>query len=200
MSGMTVGCTYFDKPGEDNTASTLQIALDRARELGIRSVLVASTRGGTGLRAAELFRGFNLVVISHSAGFGRLNHQELTEDNRKAIEAAGARVLTCQHAFGGVDLAVRKKLKAYGLGEIIAETLCIFGQGMKVVCEMALMAADAGLIVVPEPVIAIAGTDRGADTAVVIRPTNAQSFFSMRIMEILCKPRFWSGESRSESA
>jgi hypothetical protein len=45
-------------------------------------------------------------------------------------------------------------------------------------------------------VIAIAGTGRGADTAVVLRPTNAQTFFDMRIMEILCKPRFDSPKGR----
>jgi hypothetical protein len=53
------------------------------------------------------------------------------------------------------------------------------------------MAADAGLIRAGEPAIAIAGTGRGADTAVVLRPANAQTFFDMRIMEVLCKPGFY---------
>ena len=124
------------------------------------------------------------------------NYQELTEENRRAIEAAGARILTCQHAFGGVGRAVRRKLGTYELEEIIAYTLRIFGEGMKVACEIALMAADAGLVRTDEPVIAIAGTGRGADTAVVLRPANAQDFFDMRIMEILCKPRFDSPKGR----
>ncbi len=92
--------------------------------------------------------------------------------------------------------AVRKKLGTYELEEIIAYTLRIFGEGMKVVCEIALMAADAGLVRTDEPVIAIAGTGRGADTAVVLRPANAQTFFDMRIMEILCKPRLDSPKGR----
>jgi hypothetical protein len=194
VSEVTVGCTYFSRPGEHNTARVLEIARTRAEELGIRSVLVASTRGQTGVRAAEVFRGFDLVVVSHSAGFREPNQQELTGENRRAIEAAGGRILTCQHAFGGVGRAVRKKLKTYELDEVIAYTLRIFGEGTKVICEMALMAADAGLVQVHEPVIGIAGTSRGADTAVVVNPTNAQTFFDMRIMEVLCKPRFFPGE------
>jgi hypothetical protein len=131
-------------------------------------------------------------VVTHSTGFKEPNYQELTEENRRAIEAAGAKVLTCQHAFGGVGRAVRKKLGTYEVNEIMAYTLRIFGEGTKVACEIALMAADAGLVRTDEPAIAIAGTGRGADTALVLRPANAQTFFDMRIMEILCKPRFAS--------
>ena len=137
-----------------------------------------------------------MVVVTHSTGFKGPNHQELTEENRRAIEAAGAKILTCQHALGDVGRAVRKELGTYELEEIIAYTLRILGEGVKVACEIALMAADAGLVRTAEPAIAIAGTGRGADTAVVLRPTNAQTFFDMRIMEILCKPRFASPKGR----
>jgi hypothetical protein len=190
MSEITIQGVYFEKPGRGNTERTLQIAKARAEELGLRTILVATVSGATGVRAAEELRGFNVILVTHSTGFKEPNYQELTEENRRAIKAAGAKILTCQHAFGGVGRAVRKKLGTYELEEIIAYTLRIFGEGMKVACEMALMAADAGLVRTDEPVIAIAGTGRGADTAVVLRPANAQTFFDMRIMEILCKPRF----------
>jgi hypothetical protein len=190
MSEIMVQGVYFEKQGRGNTERTLQIAKARAEELGIRTILVATTSGATGVRAAEEFRDFNVVAVTHSTGFKQPNVQELTEENRQAIEAAGAKILTCQHAFGGVGRAVRKKLGTYELEEIIASTLRIFGAGMKVACEITLMAADAGLARTDEPVIAIAGTGRGANTAVVLRPANAQTFFDMRIMEILCKPRF----------
>ena len=196
MSEIRVQSVYFEKQGRGNTERTLQIAKARAEELGIRTILVATTRGATGVRAAEEFRGFNVVVVTHSTGFKEPNHQELTGENRQAIEAAGAKILTCQHALGGVGRAVRKKLGTYELEEIIAYTLRIFGEGMKVVCEIALMAADAGLVRTDKPVIAIAGTGRGADTAIVLRPANAQTFFDLRIMEILCKPRLDSPKGR----
>jgi hypothetical protein len=63
------------------------------------------------------------------------------------------------------------------------------GEGMKVVYEIAVMAADAGLARTDEEIIAIAGTGRGADTAVVLKPANARDFFDIRVKEILCKPR-----------
>jgi len=195
MDNTTINCTYFARPGKENTERVFQIAGARAEQLGIRSIVVATTTGQTGVRATEVFKGYNLVLVTHSTGFKEPNYQELTEENRTAIEAGGGRILTCQHAFGGVGRAVRKKLQTYELEEIIAYTLRIFGEGMKVSCEIALMAADAGLIRVGEPTIAIGGTGRGMDTAVVLRPANAQSFFDLRIMEVLCKPAFYEEDS-----
>jgi len=196
-SAVQVLTTYFEKQGEDNTERTLELAKRRAEELGIKTILVASTRGDTGVMACEVFRGCDVVVVTHSTGFKEPNHQELTGENRVAIEAARGKVLTCQHAFGGVGRAVRKKLNTYELEEIIAYTLRIFGEGMKVVVEMALMAADAGLVRTDEAasshvrsgVIGIAGTGKGADTAVVLKPANVQAFFDLKVLEVLCKPR-----------
>ncbi len=189
MSETTVKSVYFEETGRQNSARTLEIAKQRAEELGIRTVLVASTLGETGAQAARQFQGYDVVVVTHSAGFRGPNTQELTEENRAAIETAGARILTCQHALGGIGRAVRKKWGTYQVDEIIAQTLRIFGEGMKVVVEIALMAADAGLARVGEPCIAIAGTGRGADTAVVLVPAHVQQFFDLRVMEVLAKPR-----------
>jgi hypothetical protein len=192
MDDHTVPCTYFGKRGKDNTPRVLEMAKARAEELGIQSVVVATTTGYTGALASQVFAGYNLIAVTHSTGFKEPNYQELSEENRKTIKANGGKILTSQHGFGGVGRAVRKKLGTYELEEIVAYTLRTFGEGMKVVCEVSLMAADAGLIAVGQPVIAIAGTGRGADTAVVLRATNAQSFFDMRVMEVLCKPGFYS--------
>ncbi len=179
---------YFENPGPENTDRTLEVALARAMDLGIQTILVASTKGDTGVKAVKKLKGIETVVITHSAGFKSPNSQELLPENRAAIEASGGKVLTCMHAFGGVNRAVRIKLGAYQLDELIAFALRTLGQGFKVCVEIALMAADAGLVKVGEPCIAIGGTGRGADTAVVLSPANAQSFFDIRVHEILCKP------------
>jgi len=187
---ITSPAIYFLKTGPSNTEATIEAAAHRAEELGVRHVCVATTTGRTAVQAARRFKGSNVVVVTHSTGFSRPGEQELTPENKRLIEAAGARVLTCQHAFGGVGRAVRKKLGTYELEEIVAFTLRVFGEGTKVAVEIALMAADAGLIPVGEPCIAIGGTGRGADTAVLLMPANAQTFFDLRIMEIIAKPRF----------
>jgi hypothetical protein len=189
MSETVIQSVYFEKPGKENTARTLEIAKQRAGALGVKTVLVATTRGDTGAQAAQLFQGHNVVAVTHSTGFKEVNTQELTDENRAAIESAGGKVLTCQHAFGGVNRAVRRKWNTYQLDEIIAQTFRTFGQGVKVCAEIAPMAADAGLVRTGEPCIAIAGTGRGADTAVVLIPVNAQDFFNLKILEILAKPR-----------
>jgi hypothetical protein len=188
MAEIATTCVYFTQTGPQNTGRALELALARAETLGIRKALVATTTGATGVQAAQMLRGLEVIAVTHSTGFPEPNFQQLTPENRATIEAAGAKILTCQHAFGGVGRAVRKKLGTYELEEIIAFTLRTFCEGIKVGIEMALMAADAGLIRTDEPVIAIAGTGRGADTAFILRPANAQAFFDLRVLEIICMP------------
>jgi len=60
---------------------------------------------------------------------------------------------------------------------------------MKVACEIACMATDAGLIKTGEKAISIGGTRSGADTAVVLKPSNTHAFFDVILNEIICKPR-----------
>jgi hypothetical protein len=182
-------CCYFRSPGPKNTQKTLDIASKRAGELDIQNMVVATTTGRTGALASRLFTLKNLVVVTHSTGFTEPNFQELLPEYRKEIEKAGVKLLTCQHAFGGVNRAVRRKWGTYELDEIIAYTLRLFGEGTKVAVEISLMASDAGLIPAGEPCISVGGTGRGVDTAVLLRPANAQDFFDLKIMEILAKPR-----------
>jgi hypothetical protein len=65
----------------------------------------------------------------------------------------------------------------------------MLGQGLKVAVEVSVMATDAGLLRPGEEAVAIGGTNRGADTAIVVRPTHGQSFFDTRVVELLCMPR-----------
>jgi hypothetical protein len=135
-----------------------------------------------------MLRGLDVIVITQSTGFRGPDVQLLTDENRAAIEGGGATILTAQHSFGGVGRAVRKKLSTYQVDEIMAYTLRTLGEGIKVSAELCLMAADAGLVRTDTPVIAIAGTGRGADTAAILRPTNTQTFFDLRFVEFICMP------------
>jgi hypothetical protein len=185
---MEAKIVYFDEPGKENTDEVLRLAGLRAEELGIKTILVASTTGNTALKAVEVFRGARIVAVSHFTGMRGPNTQDFTEENRQKLVSAGGAVLTATHLFSGLGRAMRKKFKMYLFEETVANTLRIFGQGMKVVCEIALMAADAGLVRTDEDIIVIGGTGRGADTAVVLRPVNSEDFFDLKVREILCKP------------
>lgn len=74
--------------------------------------------------------------------------------------------------------------------EVIAQTLKMFGtEGVKVAVEVAVMAADAGLVPTDREIIAVGGSGRGADTAVVMRAAHMNNFFDLEIREIIAKPR-----------
>jgi len=187
---MEAKIVYFAEPGKKNTDEVLRLAKLRAAELGIKGILVASTSGDTAVRAMEVFKRARVVAVSHFTGMMEPNTQEFTEENRKKVLSAGGTVLTATHTFSGLGRAMRKKFKMYLFEEVVANTLRLFGQGMKVVCEITLMAADAGLVRTDEDIIVIGGTGRGADTAVVLRPVNSEDFFDLKVKEILCKPLF----------
>ena len=185
---MELKTVYFENSGDENTEETLRIARQRAEELGINTILVASTRGGTAVKAVEALKGFRVICVSHSAGFLDPGVQKFTEENQRTVESKGGVVLTTTHAFAGLSRAMRDKFETHVLGDIIANTLRIFGQGMKVACEIALMAADSGLVCIDEDVISIAGTSSGADTAIVLIPVYTHQFFDLKVKEVLCKP------------
>jgi len=180
---------YFQDPGEQNTESVLELVKNYAQAEGVRDIVVASTTGETGVKASRLFRGFNVVVVSHHVGFQEPGVWEMEEDNRKKILENGAKILTATHALSGVERAIRKNFGTIMPLELIAHTLRLFGEGTKVCVEITIMAADAGLIPVHRDVVAIGGTGRGADTALVIRPATASSFFNLKIRELIAKPR-----------
>jgi hypothetical protein len=113
----------------------------------------------------------------------------MSQEHIDNIKRNGGIVLTTGHAFAGIDRAVRRKFNTYQTSEIVASTLRVLGQGIKVAAEIAMMAADAGLVRTDREVIAVGGTGTGADTAVVLTPVNSHSFFDMAIKEIICKPR-----------
>ena len=186
---MEVKTVYFEKQGKENTDATLRIAKQRAQELGITNIVVATTKGDTAVKAMDALPGLRVIVVSHVAGSREPNVQPLTEENRRTVESKGGVIVTAAHAFAGVTRALREKHNMYLLGEIVADTLRIFGAGMKVTCEITLMATDAGMISTGEDVIAIGGTHGGADTALLLTAQNSHRFFDLKVREVLCKPR-----------
>ncbi len=182
---------YFEKPGPQNTEKTIEIAKERAKELGIRYIVVATSSGETGIKVAKAFKDLNVQIIAVTLHAGRWQVYEAPDPNKlKELEELGVKVLTCTHALlGNVEMALRTKFGGVMPTELIAHTLYRFSQGVKVAIEIVMMAADAGLIPTDEEVIAIAGTDKGADTALVIKPSYTNEFFSLEVREIIAIPR-----------
>ncbi len=175
---------YFLDKGSICTDKMLEMAKEMAEKRGISSIVVASTRGSTGVRASEVFKGHNVIVVTHSFGFREADQQELIKENINKIIENGAKILSTTHAFGGIGRSIRRKFNAIQYDEIIANTLRLFGEGMKVAIEIVLMAADSGLIRTNEDVISIGKYD----TAIVVRPAHTQDLFDVKVKEIICKP------------
>lgn len=189
ISSNEVSVSYFQKPGRSNSESVIECARRRSRELNIKNILVPSVSGTTALAAMEAFGAqAHLVVVTHVTGFESPDQQEFPKEIREQLVSAGVDVLTAQHAFGGVGRGIRKQLGSYQVDEIVAFTLRLFGQGTKVAIELALMAADAGLVRTDEDVISLGGTARGVDTALVLQPANSADFLKLKVREIICKP------------
>jgi len=178
---------YFTKSG-NWTNQVFKACRKYSDENGIEDIIVASTTGETGAKASRVFKGLNLVIVTHSAGFKEPGNVELLGRQREVIEKNGGKILISTHALSGVERAFRKKHNTVGPVELIASALRTFGEGTKVCIEIAIMAADAGLIPVDRDVICIAGTGNGADTAMLMRSANSANFFDLKVRKFLCKP------------
>jgi hypothetical protein len=180
---------YWTDAGKTNTQKTCEQALKRAGELGIEDIVVASNSGYT----ARFLLGkvSNLVVVTHHVGFRGPGEDEMGHEERDYLSSRGARLVTASHLFGAIDRSVTNKFGGLYPGGIVAQTFRTFGQGTKVCLEIGAMAADAGAIPWGKEIVAIGGSGQGADTAVVLLPAHAKTFFDTQVLEIICKPRKW---------
>jgi hypothetical protein len=185
---------YFENQGEDNTLDAARFAIERAKELKIKTIVVASTSGKT----AQIFfdtmhgSGLELVVVSHVVGFSKPGDWEFSAELADQLRKKGVHIVTGTHALSGLERALSRSPKVGGGSrtEAIAEALRrIVGVGLKVAVECVLIAADQGAIGVNDEVIAVGGTYSGADTVCVIRPAHTASFFDLQVREIVAMPR-----------
>lgn len=180
---------YWEQAGAVNTENTIQLAVDRAVELGIHYVVVASCSGDNLKKVLDKNSSLNVIGVTHHVGFAGPGVDEMSGTTRGELLSKGIKLLTTTHLFAGVDRAIRFQFGGLYPAEIMAQTLRIFGQGIKVAVEIAVMALDAGLIPYGEDVVAIGGSATGADAAIVIQPAHSNKFFQTEVREIICMPR-----------
>jgi len=174
---------YFENPGKENTEKCVELALKRVEELNVKYMVVASTTGYTIQKVMERDPSMNVVCVTHSIGF-RKDREDEFELNREELVEKGVKVLTTTHLMAGLNRGVRNRYGGTTYSDVVADTLRMFSQGVKVCVEIAVMALDSGLIPVNEEVVAIGGTGRGADTALVVVPVHSQNFFETRVLEV----------------
>jgi len=183
---------YFDRPGRENTPGVVEAVKGRCVELGIEHVVVASNSGETALRFWEALQeiGVTLISAAEHAGYAGGDEPSIAPEKKRDLEEKGIQVLICAHALSGVGRSITKKFGGVTSVEIIAYTLRQFGgEGIKVAVEIAVMAADAGLIPTDREIIAVGGSGGGADVAIVLKAAHMNNFFDLEIREIIAKPR-----------
>ncbi len=193
MDGVSRQIVYFNRAGVENTDRVIEIVQNRLKEGDIKSVVVASSEGTTGLKFAKaLARETNLVVVSSHPGFAGPGIWDFDLNILKELESMGCKVVRHSHILSGLERSISGKFSGVSRTEFLAEALrSLFGTGLKVAIEATIMAADSGSIPIGKS-IAVGGTSsdkgRGSDCAIVVWPSHCNNFFDFRVLEILAKP------------
>lgn len=178
----------FAKSGAKNTEKALEVLVEGLKRYSVKEVVVASTYGDTGLAAAKLLKNMDvrLIVVTHNYGFKKTGSLEMSAKTRSSLENMGVVVFSGTMPFRNIGTAIMGK-QCYSQQELVADTLRILGQGVKVCVEIAMMAADAGLVGTND-ILTVAGTSRGADTVALVRPAPSNRLFDVKVRDILAKP------------
>jgi hypothetical protein len=116
----------------------------------------------------------------------------ILEDNKVELDRLNVKIVRGTIPFFGPSFSMRLHLKKITSLDIIAKTLELFSTGTLVCMECVLMATDSGVIPEGETVIALAGTERGLDTAWKLRSSASANLFhpteGLRFTELLAKP------------
>jgi len=183
---------YFEGKGKGYTAETARLAVSRARELGIANIVVASNTGFTVEAVLAQLKPADSIavsVVTHHIGFNNPGEDQMPAAMRERLAAAGCKILTTTHLFANIERAITSKFGGLYPGGIVSATLRCFGQGTKVCFEIVGMAVDAGMVPPGQEVVVVGGSGGGADTALVMKPAHAKSFFDTQVLEVICKPR-----------
>ena len=183
---------YFDRPGRENTDAVIEIVARRCGELGIEHMVVASNSGATAMKLADALEGsgVSIVAIPEHAGWHGGDESSMPAETRAELEGRGVKVLVCSHALSGVGRSITGKFGGVSHVEIIAHTLRRFGcDGIKVAVEVAVMAADAACAPTGDDIIALGGTGKGCDAALVLKAAHQNNFFDLRVREVIAMAR-----------
>ncbi len=188
---------YFDEPGEGNTQLVIEAVSQRLEAGGVNKVIVASTSGETAAKFARNLKGKAELTCVSEAPYRREWGEEwpcLKQEFRQELERLGAAIIDRAPYVFHSSVSETAGWSGAFPERLVKETLYCFGQGMKVAVEVALIAVSWGYVTPFQDVIAVAGSGKGADTAIVLRATYPASLFDkdpskkLEIKEIIAMP------------
>lgn len=199
---------FFESAGEENTDEVIKAVVDRAEEGGVEAVVVASTSGKTSVKVAEQLRkrGLRTAVICVSGPpswkeFPEYKFPLIKEETRKRLDALGIKMINdVEEPFMPITFRNWWEKKTVKVSRPEADLfwmslICVGGHGFRTAVEVVFMAEEAGAINKGEPVISVAGTGTGADTAIVMKTSRFTDAVGvdpekrLKICEILAMPK-----------
>lgn len=209
----------FERPGPVNTDEVIEIV--RKASSRYEHLVVASITGDSAVRLAEKIKGKEIICVTCPQGmswevekmgegpFASIPELEeirtawsrqgltrvpmgISRENRDRLDDLKVKVVQGTIPFFGPTFSMRVHLRKVTGLDLIAKTLELLSTGTLVCLECVLMSVDAGVIPEGEEVMALAGTERGLDTAWTIRGSASANLFhpsrGARFIELFAKP------------
>ena len=209
----------FERPGPVNTDEVIEIVKAVSSRYG--HIVVASITGDSALKVAESITDKEVICVTcpqgmswevdrmHGGPFATIPElaqirsawaeQGLTrvsmgiaQANRQKLDNLKVKIVQGTIPFFGPSFSIRVHLRHITGLDLMAKTLELISTGTLVCLECVLMSVDAGVIPESQEVLALAGTERGLDTAWVIRSSASANLFhpskGVRFVELLAKP------------
>ncbi len=210
----------FERPGPINTEAIVEAVL--AESSKYEYIVAASVTGDSAVKIAEKVKNKKVVCVTCPQGMhwevDKMNKDlfakipelaeirdawvkqgltkvpmQVTAENRLKLESYGVPIVRGTIPFFGPSFSMRLHPHHISSLDILAKTLELISTGTLVCLESVLMCVDAAIIPEHEEVLAVAGTERGLDTAWVIKSSASANLFhpekGSRFVELLAKPR-----------
>jgi hypothetical protein len=206
---------FFDEPGERNTDDVITAVVRRVKEGGIDAVAVASVSGRTAVKIAQTLKGqgfeTRVVCISGPPSWEKDAPQYkfplIANEERKRLEELQVRIVDkTKEPYRPITLREIWEKKTlvvpYPESNLFWMTLiCVGGHGFRTAVEVVFMAVEAKALRAEERVISVAGTNRGLDSAIVLRACRYGDAVGrypskrLKVEEILAMPKrtTWRG-------
>ena len=210
----------FNEPGPDNTDEIIKLTQNLSNKY--EYIVVASISGESALKLSENVDQSKIICVTcpqgmffevdkmdegpfnEISGLKKIRDQWKNEGKKKIpmsigkemkeeLESRNIRVIQGTIPFFGPSFSMRLHLNHISSLDIIAKTLELISTGTLVCLETVLMSVDSGILPDNKEVLSLAGTEKGLDTACVIRSCSSANLFhpkkGARFVEFLAKPR-----------
>jgi hypothetical protein len=205
---------FFDEPGERNTDDVITAVMERAKEGDIAAVVVASISGRMAIKTAEALKAARLsvpvVCVTGSESwkkYAQYRFPLIQRRERDALRRLGARIVDkIDEPFRSLTFRdwweeETREVRHPDSNLFWMSMICVGGHGFRTAIEVVFMAVEAGALPLGQRIVSAAGTDRGLDSAIVLKACRFDDAVGrnprkrLKIEEILAMPKqtTWRG-------